>query len=90
MNVFIIIVILNIIFSLITLALYIIDKQKAKAGKWRIKEKTLLLFTYLFGAVGAFIGVFVVRHKTKHWYFVLSCIISMVIQVFLLYFTYNI
>ena len=75
---FFIVVGLNILFSIVTISLYFVDKRKAIHNKWRIKEKTLLFFTYFFGAVGALIGI----------YFVLSAIISLVIQMLLLYFIY--
>lgn len=87
--IFSILVILNIIGSLISLFLYTLDKIKAKHNMWRIKEKTLILSTFLFGAIGSFIGIFIIRHKTKHWYFVLSCILSLIIQAILLYYTFN-
>ncbi len=46
--------------------LYGIDKWKAKTGKWRISEKTLILCAVLFGAVGAYFGMKKFRHKTRH------------------------
>ena len=46
-----------------------IDKAKAKQGKWRIKEAALFAFAILFGGVGTTLGMYVFRHKTKHWYF---------------------
>ncbi|MBQ6902177.1 MAG: DUF1294 domain-containing protein [Oscillospiraceae bacterium] len=46
--------------------LYGIDKWKAKAGAWRIPEKTLILCAVFFGAVGAYFGMKKFRHKTKH------------------------
>lgn len=55
--------------NLVTLALYGIDKAKARRGKWRIPEKTLLLLPLLGGSVGALAGMHLFRHKTKHWYF---------------------
>lgn len=50
-------------------ALYGIDKYKAKAGAWRIPEKTLLGIAVLGGSVGAIAGMKYFHHKTKHWYF---------------------
>ena len=38
-------------------------------GKWRVPEKTLFLATALFGGLGGTLGMFLFRHKTKHWYF---------------------
>lgn len=46
-----------------------VDKSKAKAGKWRIKEAALFAVAILFGGVGTTIGMYAFRHKTKHWYF---------------------
>ncbi len=44
---------------------YGIDKLKAKAGAWRIPERTLWLFGLGGGAVGALIGMRVFHHKTR-------------------------
>lgn len=46
-----------------------IDKAKAKAGAWRIPEKTLLGIAVAGGVVGVWCGMNTFRHKTKHWYF---------------------
>lgn len=55
--------------NLVTLALYGIDKARARRGKWRIPEKTLLLLPLLGGSVGALAGMHLFHHKTRHWYF---------------------
>ena len=55
--------------SLVTFCLYAADKRKAKKGAWRIPERVLLLFSFLGGAVGGTFAMNTVRHKTKHWYF---------------------
>jgi len=57
------------VMSVLALALYGIDKAKAKAHKWRIKEAVLLGFGFFGGAPGAILGMLLFRHKTKHWYF---------------------
>lgn len=46
-----------------------IDKSRAKKGQWRIKEAVLFAFAILGGAVGSMLGMYIFRHKTKHWYF---------------------
>ncbi len=51
--------------NLVSLALYGLDKLKAKKGAWRISEATLL-FAALLGPVGALLGMELFRHKTKH------------------------
>lgn len=46
-----------------------IDKYKAKAGRWRVPERTLFLMALLGGALGGVVGMKVFHHKTKHRYF---------------------
>ena len=46
-----------------------LDKSKARRGRWRVSEKTLFVFALLGGAPGGTAGMFLFRHKTKHWYF---------------------
>ncbi len=57
--------------SVVTGCLYAADKRKAVKGARRIPEKVLLLMSFLGGAVGGFVTMQIVRHKTKaeHWYF---------------------
>lgn len=43
-----------------------IDKEKAKSGKWRIKESTLLSIALIGGSLGSYAGMKLFRHKTKH------------------------
>lgn len=70
--------------SLITAIAYGIDKAKAKKGAWRTPEKTLLLLSFLLGAPGGMIGLYVFRHKTKHWYFVAVNWASLLLQIAIL------
>jgi uncharacterized membrane protein YsdA (DUF1294 family) len=58
-----------VMLSVITYALYAGDKKKAKKGKWRTPEATLLGFSFFGGAIGGTFAMFHLRHKTKHWYF---------------------
>lgn len=49
------------------------DKRRSKKkGAQRIRERTLFLSALLGGGLGAFLGMWIFRHKTKHWYFVLG------------------
>ena len=61
--------------------LYGLDKLKAKRGKWRIPERTLLLFTWLMGGVGALLGMRTFRHKTKHLSFKISAVSGTVLSL---------
>jgi len=52
--------------NVLTFLVYGIDKWKARQGKWRISEATLLLFAVIGGSIGAWLGMRVWRHKTMH------------------------
>jgi uncharacterized membrane protein YsdA (DUF1294 family) len=41
------------------------DKSRARAGKWRVRERDLLLLALLGGGAGALLGRGVFRHKTR-------------------------
>ncbi len=55
--------------TVLTFVLYAIDKGRAIRGKWRIPEATLLGCSIFGGAIGGLLGMYLTRHKTKHWYF---------------------
>ena len=65
----IVILVLLLLLNLISFFLMRHDKQCAKKNKRRVPEKTLFLSAILFGALGGTLGMFLFRHKTKHWYF---------------------
>lgn len=69
------------VMNVLAFALMGIDKHRAKAGKWRIKEATLFLVTGLFGGLGGTLGMFAFRHKTKHWYFKIGFPVLLVVQI---------
>ena len=64
-----------------------IDKTKAKKGKWRISETTLLLLGVLGGSIGGIIGMYTFRHKTKKKRFTIGMPAILVIEI-LIYFIY--
>lgn len=45
---------------------YGIDKYRARNGKWRIPEATLLMLAVVGGSVGAWFGMKAWHHKTRH------------------------
>ena len=73
-----------IVWNFIVFLLYGIDKLKAKAGAWRIPEKTLLLCALFLGAVGAFFGMKLFRHKTKHTKFKILVPLLVILNVTIL------
>ena len=74
------------VLNLISFILMAHDKRAAIRGAWRVPEKTLFISAACFGALGGTLGMFLLRHKTKHWYFELFFPLMMVAQVLLLAF----
>lgn len=66
------IIIYLLVINLIGILIMYIDKRKAKYGRWRIPEKTLLLVALLGGSIGTIIGMYWFRHKTQKLKFVLG------------------
>ncbi len=65
------------------------DKKRAKKGQRRIPEKTLFLSAALFGALGGTLGMYVFRHKIKHWYFKLFFPLMLLAQAAILGYLYT-
>lgn len=56
---------LFLLVNIFTYFIYFLDKKRAIKKKKRISEKKLLLSTFLFGGIGAWIAMHQFRHKTK-------------------------
>ena len=74
-----------LVWNLVVLFDYGLDKHKTVQHKRRISEKALLLQTIIFGGIGAFLGGRLFRHKINKWYFKLCWLLGIVIDVVLLY-----
>ena len=72
------------VLNIISLSLMAYDKHFAKAGKWRVPEKSLFIATACFGGLGGVLGMALCRHKTKHWYFKVFFPVFLVLQIILL------
>ncbi|MBP3468662.1 MAG: DUF1294 domain-containing protein [Lachnospiraceae bacterium] len=81
MEVIITIVTYFLIINIIGFAMMGIDKWKAKHHAWRIPENTLFIVAIIGGSLGAIIGMYTFRHKTKHWYFVYGLPAILALQV---------
>ena len=57
--------------NLAGLAVCFVDKRRAKRKAWRVRERTFFLLALLGGGWGVWGGMYLFRHKTRHWYFVL-------------------
>ena len=70
--------------------LMLIDKWKAKHHRWRIPEATLMGVAALGGSLGSLLGMYTVRHKTKHIKFTVGIPVILVVQIFAaVYFLYR-
>ena len=65
-------VIYLIFMNLIGFGLMGVDKQRARRRDWRIPEKVLFGAALLGGSVGAWAGMYLFHHKTRHCYFVVG------------------
>ncbi len=70
-----------ILVNLLTFVLYGVDKLRAKQADRRIPERTLLLLPYLGGSVGALLGMWIFRHKTKHLKFRILVPLALLVQI---------
>ena len=67
--------------NIATFFLYGIDKYKAKKGRWRISEITLLLMAVIGGSIGAWVGMRIWHHKTMHKKFKYGIPVIIIFQV---------
>ena len=57
------------------------DKRRARLHRWRIPEKVLFGVSLLGGSAGTWAGMYLFRHKTKHWYFVIGMPVILILQI---------
>lgn len=72
-----------LIINALGFALMLADKVKARKNLWRIPESTLMLIAALGGSVGSLLGMYTVRHKTKHRKFTLGIPAILLAQIIL-------
>lgn len=63
--------------------LMLVDKYKARKNLWRIPEATLLGVAAIGGSVGALLGMYALRHKTRHLKFTLGIPVLLALQIVL-------
>ncbi|MBP3621270.1 MAG: DUF1294 domain-containing protein [Lachnospiraceae bacterium] len=80
-KIFILVLIVYLLYNLSVMIVYGMDKHYAKKDKWRIPEKTLVGLAFFFGGPGAFLGMQIFRHKTKHLQFQILVPIFMILQI---------
>jgi uncharacterized membrane protein YsdA (DUF1294 family) len=73
--------------NVVTFFIYGIDKWKARRGKWRIPEDTLIWLAIAGGSIGALLGIYLFRHKTQHKKFTLGIPAIILVQAVIVYFS---
>ena len=71
--------------NLLSFILFYLDKRKAKKDKWRIKENTLHLTSFLGGAIGSIAAMFMFHHKTKKFKFCFITALALIFNGFIIY-----
>lgn len=61
-----------------------IDKHRAINHGWRISEAMLFFFALIGGSLGSVLGMWLFRHKTRHWYFKYGMPLILVFQILVL------
>ena len=79
-----------LVISIISIIVCIYDKKISKKNRVELRtpEKTLLLLSALGGSVAMFVTMLLIRHKTKHFKFMVGIPVIMVLQavaIFLLF-----
>jgi len=64
----------------------VIDKHKAKKGAYRISEKFIFILCLIGGSLGVYIGMYLVRHKTKHIKFTVGVPVLFIINIMCVYY----
>ena len=70
-----------LVINILAYSLMGVDKTKARQNKRRIPEKVLFLAALFGGSMGALVGMYSFRHKTKHWYFVAGMPLILLLQL---------
>lgn len=61
--------------------LMLADKYKAKKQLWRIPEATFMGVAAAGGSIGCLIGMYTVRHKTRHLKFTVGIPVILALQL---------
>lgn len=68
------------IMNILAFCLMEIDKHRARTRQWRIPERVLFGAALLGGSAGAWAGMYLFHHKTRHWYFVVGMPLILAVQ----------
>ena len=70
-----------VLINFICVIVCIADKSRAKRGKWRVRESTLWVLTFLGGGAGMYLTMRLIRHKTLHKSFMIGIPLIVILQI---------
>lgn len=70
-----------VIVNALSFLLMLADKYKARNKLWRIPEYVLLAAALLGGSLGSIIGMYGIRHKTRHPKFVIGLPLLLILNI---------
>ena len=73
------------VYNISSVIICIFDKYQAKKGGRRVSEATLFALSILGGAVGMYITMRIIRHKTLHKRFMMGLPLIIILQLMLCY-----
>ena len=82
------VIIIIVIINIVSFVLMITDKRRSILKNYRIKEVHLFFLAICFGSIGVFLGMYLIRHKNRRWYFNLGIPLLIIQQVTIVYGVY--
>jgi len=82
-------IIFLIVMNIFSFVIMLIDKYRSiTPGSIRISEGKMFLLATLFGSLGVYLGMFVFRHKSRKWYFLVGIPLLFAQNICFLYVVY--
>ena len=75
--------------NLISFIVTCIDKRKAVKNKWRVRERTLFILAFAGGALGIYVAMHLIHHKTRHFAFSVGMPIMIFVNIIMIWWVVN-
>ena len=84
-----ILIIYSVIINFVSFAAFAVDKINACEGRSRIRIISLLGIAFAGGSIGAILGMYIFRHKTRVDYFTVGVPLIMIMQAVVIFYLMN-
>ncbi len=78
-----------IVINIVTFAAFAMDKIAAIEHRSRIRIVTLLGLSFVGGSIGAWLAMYLFRHKTRKDYFTVGVPLTLVMHIVIIFFLMN-